>query len=90
MVEISLSGSGEGSGWATAPGYSTAAFSTPPVSRLLTTRDRTRDTDPVSGRFQAFPRPILPTLTPIGTGSRVAHAPPPSAPRMRLAIPTVA
>jgi len=27
MVEISLSGSGEGPGWATAPGYSTAAFS---------------------------------------------------------------
>jgi hypothetical protein len=26
MVEISLSGSGEGSGWVTAPGYSTAAF----------------------------------------------------------------
>jgi hypothetical protein len=26
MVEISLSGSGEGPGWATAPGYSTAAF----------------------------------------------------------------
>jgi hypothetical protein len=27
MVEISLSGSGEGPGWVTAPGYSTAAFS---------------------------------------------------------------
>ena len=27
MVEISQSGSGEGPGWATAPGYSTAAFS---------------------------------------------------------------
>jgi hypothetical protein len=27
MVEISLSGSGEGSGLVTAPGYSTAAFS---------------------------------------------------------------
>ncbi len=26
MVEISLSGSGEGPGWVTAPGYSTAAF----------------------------------------------------------------
>ena len=25
MVEISLSGSGEGSGWVTAPGYSTSA-----------------------------------------------------------------
>ena len=28
MVEISLSGSGEGPGWGTAPGYSTAAFGT--------------------------------------------------------------
>ena len=27
MVEISLSGSGEGPGWVTAPGYSTAGFS---------------------------------------------------------------
>jgi hypothetical protein len=27
MVEISLSGSGEGPGWVTAPGYSTAEFS---------------------------------------------------------------
>jgi hypothetical protein len=27
MVEISLSGSGEGPGWVTAPGYSTAPFS---------------------------------------------------------------
>ena len=27
MVEISLSGSGEGPRWATAPGYSTAPFS---------------------------------------------------------------
>jgi len=26
MVDISLSGSGEGPGWATAPGYSTAVF----------------------------------------------------------------
>jgi para-nitrobenzyl esterase len=26
MVEISLSGSGEGPGWGTAPGYSTAPF----------------------------------------------------------------
>jgi len=26
MVEISLSGSGEGPGWVTAPGYSTGAF----------------------------------------------------------------
>ena len=26
MVEISLSGSGEGPGWVTAPGYSTAGF----------------------------------------------------------------
>jgi hypothetical protein len=36
MVEISLSGSGEGSGWVTAPGYSTAAFSAPPILGILT------------------------------------------------------
>ena len=38
MVEISLSGSGEGPGWATAPGYSTAGFPAPPISTFLTTR----------------------------------------------------
>jgi hypothetical protein len=38
MVEISLAGSGEGPGWATAPGYSTAPFSAPPILRILTTR----------------------------------------------------
>ncbi|RLA11230.1 MAG: hypothetical protein DRQ60_10190 [Gammaproteobacteria bacterium] len=32
MVAISLSGSGEGPGWVTAPGYSTAPFSAPSVS----------------------------------------------------------
>ena len=37
MVEISLSGSGEGPGWVTAPGYSTAAFSPEPISGFLTT-----------------------------------------------------
>jgi hypothetical protein len=37
MVEISLSGSGEGPGWVTAPGYSTAAF---PASRLRSLVDR--------------------------------------------------
>ncbi len=40
MVEISLSGSGEGSGWVTAPGYSTATFSAPPILRILTTNPR--------------------------------------------------
>ena len=38
MVEISLSGSGEGPGWATAPGYSTAAFSAPPRLGALASR----------------------------------------------------
>ena len=33
MVEISLSGSGEGPGWVTAPGYSTAAFFECPITR---------------------------------------------------------
>ena len=34
MVEISLYGSGEGPGWVTAPGYSTAAFSPGPKYEL--------------------------------------------------------
>ena len=34
MVEISLSGSGEGPGWVTAPGYSTAGFSRGPMHGL--------------------------------------------------------
>ena len=38
MVEISLSGSGEGPGWVTAPGYSTAAFLLRPISTLPTSR----------------------------------------------------
>jgi hypothetical protein len=41
MVEISLSGSGEGPGWATAPGYSTAAFSAPPILGNMTTKPGT-------------------------------------------------
>ena len=40
MVEISLSGSGEGPGWVTAPGYSTAPFSAPPILGVLTTKPR--------------------------------------------------
>jgi hypothetical protein len=35
MVEISLSGSGEGPGWVTAPGYSTAPFSKRPSGATL-------------------------------------------------------
>ena len=42
MVEISLSGSGEGPGWVTAPGYSTAAFSAPPILDNMTTKPRIR------------------------------------------------
>jgi hypothetical protein len=42
MVEISLSGSGEGSGWATAPGYSTAGFVVRPLSSLLTSSPQVR------------------------------------------------
>lgn len=37
MVAISLSESGEGPGWETAPGYSTAAFFAPPLTSILTT-----------------------------------------------------
>jgi hypothetical protein len=57
MVEISLYGSGEGSGWVTAPGYSTAALSVPPTSIHMTTMLRMGHTHPVPGRFQAFPVP---------------------------------
>jgi hypothetical protein len=41
MVEISLYGSGEGSGWVTAPGYSTTAFS---------------DSRPIGCAYVQFPR----------------------------------
>ncbi len=37
MVAISLAGSGEGPGWAIAPGYSTGPFSARPISLFLTT-----------------------------------------------------
>jgi hypothetical protein len=53
MVEISLSGSGEGPGWVTAPGYSTAAFS---LSLSITGDVSTpyeMPRGPVAGRFQA-------------------------------------
>jgi hypothetical protein len=39
MVEISLSGSGEGPGWVTAPGYSTAAKFPRSVTRILSSRE---------------------------------------------------
>jgi hypothetical protein len=41
MVAISMSGSGEGPGWVTAPGYSTTAFS---------------DSRPISSAYVQFPR----------------------------------
>ena len=53
MVEISLSGSGEGSGLGlglvTAPGYSTAAFSAPPILGISDNLART-------GPFRALSR----------------------------------
>jgi hypothetical protein len=51
MVEISLSGSGEGPGWATAPGYSTAAFSAPPILGILTTKPRRGYSAPSGGNL---------------------------------------
>ncbi len=51
MVEISLSGSGEGSGWATAPGYSTAVFSARPISIVLTSSPQMRHISLVPGLF---------------------------------------
>ncbi len=53
MVAISLSGSGEGPGWVTAPGYSTVAFSVPPLSTNMTISPRMGHPDPVQGRLAA-------------------------------------
>ena len=50
MVAISLSGSGEGPGWVTAPGYSTAAFSVPPVSTVISTGRRNTLSEPITWR----------------------------------------
>jgi hypothetical protein len=55
MVAISLSGSGEGPGWVTAPGYSPAAFSEPPICTLLTTRLQRKHNRPVSGSDPPHP-----------------------------------
>jgi hypothetical protein len=59
MVEISLSGSGEGPGWVTAPGYSTAAFSEPPILGVLTSR-------PEGARSGILPGPlyVAPVMAP--------------------------
>ncbi len=50
MVEISLSGSGEGPGWVTAPGYSTAAFPAPPIRTFLTSSPRRGENGPYRAR----------------------------------------
>jgi len=50
MVAISLYGSGEGPGWVTAPGYSTAAFSIPPAAGQPPTPAESRASSPRSGR----------------------------------------
>ena len=42
MVDISLSGSGEGPGWATAPGYSTAAKFPRSITRILSSSESAR------------------------------------------------
>ena len=45
MVEISLSGSGEGPGWVTAPGYSTAGFPLRPINRFTSSRPESPPAD---------------------------------------------
>ena len=50
MVEISLSGSGEGPGWVTAPGYSTTAFL---AARPIAGDRSSPYGEPAAGRFQA-------------------------------------
>ena len=53
MVEISLSGSGEGPGWVTAPGYSTAALSPwVRVRGLCQIPRRERPGGPIGGGFK--------------------------------------
>ncbi len=47
MVEISLYGSGEGSGWVTAPGYSTAAFQHTQPSSSVARRPMSRAHGPI-------------------------------------------
>jgi len=59
MVEISWSGSGEGSGWATAPGYSTAAF--------RSSRSSMRCSLPAPTR--SLGRPIDPLRSPLPSSS---------------------
>jgi hypothetical protein len=78
MVEISLSGSGEGPGWATAPGYSTAAFFEPPLSSLPTSSPQMRHISPVSGSFdsgveESVGRACLDSAESVARG-RVEHA----------------
>ncbi len=55
MVEISLSGSGEGSGWVTAPGYSTAGF-------LARSDKRNYVHQPIEG--ERVPHPSAKSLSP--------------------------
>jgi len=72
MVEISLSGSGEGPGWVTAPGYSTAAFSAPrPMMREAVKSLR----GPVAGPgWSALLHPRQDHHHPLGRGRRLgAH-----------------
>jgi hypothetical protein len=55
MVEISLSGSGEGPGWATAPGYSTAGFRAGPRKiGLLSNGAERGDQAPAGGDFNGL------------------------------------
>ena len=72
MVEISLSGSGEGPGWVTAPGYSTAAFSAPPVSTDMTTQPQTSRSHPVPGSNRTeWERLMMRTLLHCVTGAAI-------------------
>ena len=61
MVEISLSGSGEGPGSATAPGYSTAGFFMPPLTIIMSflLGQRERSLDPIPDRDRSRDRSAL-------------------------------
>ena len=63
MVETSLSGSGEGPGWATAPAYSTAAFWRSAQAWASSDREASGAKGPLAGRTfdgeeDLIPKPI--------------------------------
>jgi hypothetical protein len=100
MVEISLSGSGEGPGWATAPGYSTRVLRGPGTDKSAPTWLPGAFPGPFPGREEdgetraGVAEPLTKSLTrPLGRGYSRRHedASSPDAARRRpglLVVPT--